>query len=158
MEVGGFSAAHATAKSVTDSAGDAFTELLHFTGSDGAEESVWTAPISHGATRPSITVTPTAAADTGLAALEYSGLLRRLGARFETGRRDRFHLAGRYYERKRHRAAGSRCARRTGRHSERGSGDGRQDGLVDGDARAQITLTPNRPLDHHLQPPGFRGP
>ena len=40
------------------------------------ELSVWTAPITKGGgTRPTITVTPSAKADLGIAALEYSGLL-----------------------------------------------------------------------------------
>ncbi|HEX4725490.1 MAG TPA: galactose oxidase-like domain-containing protein, partial [Pseudonocardiaceae bacterium] len=60
---------------VTDSAGDHYVELTHFTGSDGAELSVWSAPITlGGGTRPVVTATPTAAADVGVAALEYSGL------------------------------------------------------------------------------------
>ena len=64
-----------TAKSVTDSAGNTYTEILHFKASDKTEMSVWTSPItSGGGTRPTITVTPTARADVGVAALEYSGL------------------------------------------------------------------------------------
>ena len=64
-----------TAKSVTDSAGNTYTEVLHFKASDKSEMSVWTAPITVGAgTRPAITVTATARADVGVAALEYSGL------------------------------------------------------------------------------------
>jgi hypothetical protein len=60
---------------VQDSAGDTFTELLHFKASEGTEMSVWTAPVSAGgATKPKITATPTAAADIGIAALEYAGL------------------------------------------------------------------------------------
>jgi len=52
-----------------------FTELLHFKASDGTEMSVWSAPVElrrryatndHGH--------PTATADIGIAALEYSGL------------------------------------------------------------------------------------
>ena len=70
-----WSSGKATASSVKDSAGDAFTELLHFKASDNTEMSVWSAPITSGAgTRPTITATPTAAADVGMAAMEYSGL------------------------------------------------------------------------------------
>jgi hypothetical protein len=75
VEVGVWNGAHATTSSVTDSAGDPFTELLHFTASDSTEMSVWSAPItSGGGTRPTITARPTSAADVGIAAVEYSGL------------------------------------------------------------------------------------
>jgi hypothetical protein len=75
VEVGAWSGSHATTASVSDSAGDAFTELLHFTASDGAEMSIWSAPITGGGgTRPIITAKPTAAADMGIGAVEYSGL------------------------------------------------------------------------------------
>ena len=75
VEVGVWSSASATASSVKDSAGDTFTELLHFKASDGTELSVWSAPVSAGGgTRPTITATPSATADVGVAALEYSGL------------------------------------------------------------------------------------
>jgi hypothetical protein len=74
-EVGVWSSAGATAASVTDSAGNHYTELLHFKASDGTELSVWTAPITTGGgTRPTITVKPTSAADTGVAVSEYAGL------------------------------------------------------------------------------------
>ncbi|HWF71863.1 MAG TPA: fibronectin type III domain-containing protein, partial [Solirubrobacteraceae bacterium] len=60
---------------MSDSAGDTFTEVLHYKASDGTEMSVWTAPVSGGAgLRPTITATPTAKADVGVSALEYSGL------------------------------------------------------------------------------------
>ena len=73
--VGVWSSGNATAKSITDAAGNTYTEVLHFLGSDNTEESVWTAPITAGGgTKPKITVTPTAKADVGVAALEYSGL------------------------------------------------------------------------------------
>ena len=66
---------NATASSVKDSAGDTFTELLHFKASDGTEMSVWSAPVTAGgAKNVTITATPTATADVGVAALEYSGL------------------------------------------------------------------------------------
>ena len=65
----------ATAASVTDSAGDQYVELAHWTASEHTEMSVWSAPIwSGGGTRPTITVTPTFIADVGVAASEYSGL------------------------------------------------------------------------------------
>lgn len=74
VEVGVYGSTSATARTVTDSAGDVFTEVLHFIGSDHTEQSVWTAPITHGGVRPTITVTPTGAADVGVTVLEYSGL------------------------------------------------------------------------------------
>jgi Domain of unknown function (DUF1929)/Fibronectin type III domain len=75
VEVGVWSAKNPTTSSVKDSAGDTFTELLHFQASDGTEMSVWTAPVSAGgATKPKITATPTSTADVGVAVLEYSGL------------------------------------------------------------------------------------
>jgi hypothetical protein len=75
VEVGVWNSAHATTSKVTDSAGDTFTELLHFVASDGTEMSVWSAPVSAGAgTRPTVTATPTSAADIGVAVTEYSGL------------------------------------------------------------------------------------
>jgi hypothetical protein len=46
--VGVWSSSNATASSVTDSAGNTYTEVLHFTASDGTEMSVWTAPITVG--------------------------------------------------------------------------------------------------------------
>jgi hypothetical protein len=73
--VGIWSSGAATAKTVTDAAGNTYTELMHFTASENTEMSVWSAPISAGGgTKPTITVTPTARADIGVAALEYSGL------------------------------------------------------------------------------------
>jgi hypothetical protein len=73
--VGIWNSSSATAKSVTDSAGNTYTEVLHFKGSDNTEESVWTAPITAGGqTKPAITITPTSNADVGAAASEYSGL------------------------------------------------------------------------------------
>jgi hypothetical protein len=75
VEVGVWSSAKAPASSVKDSAGDTFTELLHFKASDGTEMSVWSAPVSAGGgARPTITAIPTATADVGIAVLEYSGL------------------------------------------------------------------------------------
>ena len=75
VEVGVWGSPAATAKSVTDSAGNQYVELLHFTGADSTEMSVWTAPVTAGGgTKPTITVTPSAKADVGAAALEYSGL------------------------------------------------------------------------------------
>jgi hypothetical protein len=73
--VGVWSNGNATAKSVTDAAGNTYVEAQHFKASDQTELSVWTAPISAGGgTAPKITVTPTARADVGVAAVEYSGL------------------------------------------------------------------------------------
>jgi hypothetical protein len=75
VETGVWSAGSATMGKVTDSAGDQFTELLHYKASDGTEMSVWSAPVTAGGgTQPTITATPTAKADVGVAALEYSGL------------------------------------------------------------------------------------
>jgi hypothetical protein len=75
VEVGAWSSGHATTKAVTDSAGDTFTEVSHFTGPDQTEQSVWTAPITAGAgSRPSVTATFSTAADGAITALEYSGL------------------------------------------------------------------------------------
>ncbi len=81
VEVGVWSGSGATAASVTDSVGNAYTELLHFTASDKTEMSVWTAPITTGSqTPPTITVKPTAKADVGAVALEYAGLSSVAGA------------------------------------------------------------------------------
>jgi Fibronectin type III domain/PQQ-like domain/Viral BACON domain len=75
VEVGVWNSSSATATSVTDSAGDSFTELLHFAASDATELSVWSAPITASAgTRPTITARPSSRADMGIAALEYGGL------------------------------------------------------------------------------------
>jgi hypothetical protein len=81
VEVADWSTGHATAASVTDSAGDIFTEVTTATGSDGAQLSVWTAPVTQsGGTRPVIMAKPTATADLGIAVLEYSGLSAAAGA------------------------------------------------------------------------------
>ncbi len=73
--VGTWNSSAATVKSVTDSSGNTYTEVLHFKASDNTEQSVWTAPVSAGGgTKPAITVTPTAKADVGAIASEYSGL------------------------------------------------------------------------------------
>jgi hypothetical protein len=81
VEVGVWSASTATASSVKDSAGDTFTELLHFKASDGTEMSVWSAPVSAGGGKSvTITATPSAKADVGVAALEYSGLSTAAGS------------------------------------------------------------------------------
>jgi hypothetical protein len=75
VEVGVWSSGHGTASGVTDSAGNTYTELTHFTASDGTEMSVWTAPITAGGgTKPTITATTTNTADIGVAAVEYAGL------------------------------------------------------------------------------------
>ena len=75
VEVGVWSVGAATAGSVTDSGGDTYTELTHFTASDGTEMSVWTAQVtSGGGTVPTLTAKPTGSADVGVAMLEYSGV------------------------------------------------------------------------------------
>jgi outer membrane protein assembly factor BamB len=75
VEVGAWSYQNAGAATVTDSAGDQFTELAHFRGPDETEMSVWSAPVSAGAgTRPTITVKPSSTADVGAAVSEYAGL------------------------------------------------------------------------------------
>ena len=79
--VGVWSSSNATASAVTDSAGNTYTELLHFKASDATEMSVWTAPITAGGgTRPAITVQPSGKADVGAAVSEYSGLSSAAGA------------------------------------------------------------------------------
>jgi hypothetical protein len=75
VEVGVWNSSGATASSVTDSAGNTYTELAHFQASDKTELSVWSAPVTAGGgTRPTITVKAASTADIGVAALEYSGL------------------------------------------------------------------------------------
>jgi hypothetical protein len=75
VEAGIWSANGATASTVTDSAGNTYTELTHFKASEKTELSVWTAPITAGAgTRPTVTVKATGSADIGATVLEYSGL------------------------------------------------------------------------------------
>jgi hypothetical protein len=75
VEVGVWGFPTRTAKTVTDSAGNTYTELLHFAASDQTEMSVWSAPITAGGgTKPTVKVTPSGAADMGVAVLEYSGL------------------------------------------------------------------------------------
>jgi hypothetical protein len=65
----------ATTASVTDSAGDKYTELRDSVAPDGTDMSVWTATVIPGkTTRPTITVTPSSPADVGAIALDYSGL------------------------------------------------------------------------------------
>jgi hypothetical protein len=81
VEVGIWNSSKATAASVTDSAGNTYTELTHFQAADGTEMSVWTAPVSAGGgSKPTITVKPTATADIGVAALEYAGLSAATGS------------------------------------------------------------------------------
>jgi hypothetical protein len=75
VEVGVWNSSNATTKSVTDSAGDQFTEVSHFTGPDQTEQSVWTAPVIAGSgATPSVTAKFTSSADGAVTALEYSGL------------------------------------------------------------------------------------
>jgi hypothetical protein len=81
VEVSVWNSSGATASSVTDSAGNSYTELTHFKASDGTELSVWTAPITAGGgTKPAITAKVTSAADVGIAAVEYAGLSAAAGA------------------------------------------------------------------------------
>jgi hypothetical protein len=64
-----------TTESVTDSAGNTFTEVKTIKAPDGAEESIWTAPVvSVGSGTDTATATPTGTADMGLDVVEYSGL------------------------------------------------------------------------------------
>jgi hypothetical protein len=75
VEVGVWNSISATTSSVTDSAGNLYTELTHFAAADQTEMSVWSAPITKGGgTKLTVTAKPTSAADVGLAVLEYSGL------------------------------------------------------------------------------------
>ena len=73
VEVGTWSSDGATASSVTDSLGDSFVEVTHFTAADDTEMSIWTAPVPSGGA-DTITVKPSSSADMGVATLEYSGL------------------------------------------------------------------------------------
>jgi hypothetical protein len=74
VQVGVWSSGSATVTTVTDNAGDTFTKLLSFTASDHAQMSVWTAVVATGGTKPTITAKVTAAADVGVAVVEYAGL------------------------------------------------------------------------------------
>ncbi|RLK61715.1 fibronectin type III domain protein [Actinokineospora cianjurensis] len=75
VQVGVWSSGNATAKTVKDAANNTYTKLTAVTASDGTELSVWSAPVVNGGgTKPAITVTATAKADLGIAAVEYSGL------------------------------------------------------------------------------------
>jgi hypothetical protein len=75
VEVGTWNSSGATTSSVTDTAGNTYTELTHFQGADRTELSVWTAPVTAGGgTKPVITAKATSAADIAVAALEYAGL------------------------------------------------------------------------------------
>ena len=70
-----------TAKTVTDSAGNTYTELLHFSASDKTELSIWSAPITAGGgTKPVVKVTASGSADVGATVLEYAGLSSAAGA------------------------------------------------------------------------------
>ena len=65
----------ASAGSITDSAGDKFTQLFSGRSADGTEMSVWTAAVTaRTGARPTINVTPSWKADIGAVALEYAGL------------------------------------------------------------------------------------
>jgi YD repeat-containing protein len=75
VQIGIWGNPNATAASVSDAAGDVFTQVTSFVGSDSTQLSVWTAPVTAGAGQtPVITVTPSRTADVGVVAAEYSGL------------------------------------------------------------------------------------
>jgi hypothetical protein len=81
VEVGLWNYTDPTATSVTDSAGNVYTEVLHFVASDGTEQSIWTAPITAGGgTKPVVTARSSVTADVGVVVLEYSGLSSAAGA------------------------------------------------------------------------------
>jgi hypothetical protein len=75
VEVGTWATSGSHATSVTDSAGDTFTELAHFTSSDKTELSLWSAPITNGGgSAPKITAKASISSDLGVAVMEYQGL------------------------------------------------------------------------------------
>ena len=75
VETGTWSPGSATIGSVTDSAGNVYTELTHFAAADHTELSVWSAPISAGGgSALTVTANATGSGDIGVTALEYSGL------------------------------------------------------------------------------------
>ncbi|MBI4899051.1 MAG: fibronectin type III domain-containing protein, partial [Actinobacteria bacterium] len=75
VQVGIWSLSGATAKSVTDAAGNSWTRLTSTVASDGTQLSSWAAPVSAGGgTRPTVTVTATGSADIGAGLLEYAGV------------------------------------------------------------------------------------
>ena len=74
VEVGIWNSKNATTSSVTDSLGNAFVEVMHFTASDNTEMSVWTAPVPTGGSVATVTAKPTSAADMGIVVLDYSGM------------------------------------------------------------------------------------
>jgi hypothetical protein len=74
VEVGVWGPQSGTASSVTDDAGDVFTKVTSFTGSDNTQLSVWTAVVAGGGTKPTITAKASSSSDVGVAAVEYSGM------------------------------------------------------------------------------------
>lgn len=81
VEVGIWSIGGATAKSVTDSAGNTWTRLTATLASDHTQLSSWTAPVTAGGgTKPTVTVTATGTADIGVGVLDYSGVSTVTGA------------------------------------------------------------------------------
>jgi hypothetical protein len=75
VQVGIWSSGNATARSVTDTAGNTWTRLASTVATDHTELSTWTAPVvSGGGTRPTISVTATGSADIGASVLDYSGV------------------------------------------------------------------------------------
>ncbi|HSN12434.1 MAG TPA: fibronectin type III domain-containing protein [Propionibacteriaceae bacterium] len=81
VEVGIWSIGGATAKSVTDSAGNTWTRLTATLASDHTQLSSWTAPVTAGGgTKPTVTVTATGTANIGVGVLDYSGVSTVTGA------------------------------------------------------------------------------
>ena len=74
VTVGTWASNGPTVASVTDSAGDTYTEVTHFTAADQTDESVWTAPVTNGGGPLTVAATLTSSADVGLGVLEYAGL------------------------------------------------------------------------------------
>src|ERR1051326_6020218 len=79
--VGAWNNTSVNATSVTDSAGNTYTEVASKTASDLTQESVWTAPITAGGgTRPTVTAHTDNPADIGLAVMECAGLSSAAGS------------------------------------------------------------------------------
>ncbi|HEX4702604.1 MAG TPA: hypothetical protein VH352_10795, partial [Pseudonocardiaceae bacterium] len=75
VEVGVWRVDGAITTAVTDSVSDVYVEVTSFTAADGTEMSVWTAPVSSaGTTKPTVKANISAAADVGIAVMDYSGL------------------------------------------------------------------------------------
>ncbi|HEY7324031.1 MAG TPA: hypothetical protein VH520_04320, partial [Streptosporangiaceae bacterium] len=74
VEVGIWSSKAATTSSVTDSLGNTFVEVTHFTAADNTEMSIWTAPVPTGGSVVTVTAKSAATADMGIIVLDYSGM------------------------------------------------------------------------------------